>query len=171
MPQDVLKPGHLVFGETGHTVHEIAYEPALLGDISRVLMNNLIFIGNLHALMQWYKHVRRIFMQGNPYSEACYEGALSRIKLMIEERVGRLAEFAAMMPRSLELAGKKNAAALPERPFAQQAELAKRWPELEPVLGPDRNTNESKAERDGFLAALEKAKKGPLHGSHQDPAA
>jgi len=43
-------------------------------------------------------------MNRDAWSLACYEGALQRLREAVEERLKRLGELAAKMPRSIELA-------------------------------------------------------------------
>jgi len=106
-------------------------------DIRRTLHNNLIYIGNLWALHEWYRHVRARTMSGDPFLEACRQGAVRRIESGIEERIKRLSELAGKMLFSLECA-KRSAILTPEIKARQRA-LAGNWPEMEARLreGPD----------------------------------
>ncbi len=71
--------------------------------IRRILANNLNYIGNLIALRVWYTNVRIIFMQTNPFRQACHAGAIKALDALIEERLQRLDQLAGKMPQSLKL--------------------------------------------------------------------
>jgi len=120
--RDVLKQGRLVFGNRPHSSGEIDYDPAVYGDISRLLANNFIYIGNLIALYHWYKNVRVLFLK-NRYEQACHDGALQAVAAMIEERVERLSGLAK------NLARKKHC-----RPQELHARFIKQWPKTAPKL-------------------------------------
>ena len=132
-------------------------------DIHRTLYNNLIYIGNLWALRQWYRLVRISTMSGDMFLEACRLGAVARIESGIKERVKRLKELAEKMPYSLECARNGKSATLPPEMQARQQALATRWPEMKEHLlnGPDDSVGASM--RDEFL---NRWKKIPPGGSH-----
>lgn len=68
----------------------------------RVWKNNLLYIGNLHALREWYRHVRGLFMTG-VYSRFCWEGAVRLLDGALKERIKRLDEWVAKLKPSAEL--------------------------------------------------------------------
>ena len=108
-------------------------------NIHRILHNNLIYIGNLRALLQWYRLVRISAMSGDPFLEACRQGAIGRIESGIAERIKRLRELAEKMPFSLEYARSGKSAPLAPEMEALQRAFAEHWPEIEAGLlkGPD----------------------------------
>ncbi len=59
----------------------------------RVVHNNLVYIGNLLALDQWYRHVRFGFMTRTLEGARCHAGAIQRVDEALRERVERLAVF------------------------------------------------------------------------------
>ena len=133
------------------------------GNIHRILHNNLIYIGNLWALLQWYRHVRVRTMSGDPFLESCRSGAIRRIESGIDERIKRLKELAMKMPFSLECARNGKSAALHHEAEALQQAFAERWTEMEECLlkGPDDSVGA--AEREAFLNVWEKI---PTGGGH-----
>ena len=118
--------------------------------IRRIVRNNLIYIGSLHALAAWFRVARARFMLGDPFRAACHAGGLTRIAEGLDERIKRLGELAARMPRSVELARTDARCALPEPVLAEQESFASAWPLVREALragpGPD-------APPDGFAAA------------------
>lgn len=128
--------------------------------IQRILTNNLIYIGNIQALKLWYEVVRQRLMTGDPFSRACYEGALGQIDSVLEERIKRLKDLAGKMARSLELASRHGELSLPPELLAQQKALIDRWPELEAALRAGPAPNTGLRDRDAFLSTWEQIDAG-----------
>jgi hypothetical protein len=121
--------------------------------IRRIVNNNLIYIGNLRALKAWYLHVRKGFMSGEIYVQACWQGAVERLDEAITERIKRLGELAEKMPRSLEIAdSEKN---VPEEIRFQQESLMKGWPAMQKKLEEETSENIGAVARGIFLSELE----------------
>jgi UDP-N-acetylglucosamine/UDP-N-acetylgalactosamine diphosphorylase len=120
--------------------------------IDRIVRNNLIYIGNVQALIAWYGTVRRRLMQGDQFSQACLAGALARLNSVLEERIKRLAELAGKMPDSLAKARLEFGAELPEKPFGGQRAFAERWPEIERKLKDGPPPEIAARERAAFLS-------------------
>ncbi|MDP6849184.1 MAG: hypothetical protein QGI24_10405, partial [Kiritimatiellia bacterium] len=62
--RDVTTPGTLVFGQFARTTGKMPYQPGLYGSISRIVENNLVYIGNIVALREWYRSVRTPLLSG-----------------------------------------------------------------------------------------------------------
>jgi hypothetical protein len=121
--------------------------------IGRIVVNNLTYIGNIHALKLWYELVRRSRMTADPFSEACHSGALRRLDEVLDERTKRLRDLAGKMERSLEYATKDHGLAVKPEHRAQQEALRDRWPELEVILGNGPPADAGARQRDAFLTA------------------
>jgi bifunctional UDP-N-acetylglucosamine pyrophosphorylase/glucosamine-1-phosphate N-acetyltransferase len=128
--------------------------------IRRVVVNNLIYLGNLQALELWYVYVRKPVMMADRFSLACFEGALAQIEAMIDERIGRLGDLADKMARSLELARSEEGLSLPPPVEAQQKSLIDRWPEMESRLRTGPAPETGARDRDAFLSAWERISAG-----------
>jgi UDP-N-acetylglucosamine/UDP-N-acetylgalactosamine diphosphorylase len=124
--------------------------------IGRIVTNNLIYIGNTQALKLWYRLVRQRMMTADPFSRACYDGAMGRIDAVLDERIKRLADLSERMVRSLEFARVDISLALPPALAAQQQALIDRWPEMEPRLRADPVPETGSRERDAFLSSWER---------------
>lgn len=122
--RDRLEPGRLIYGQTGRGTASVPYEPDHYGQIGRILRNNLIYVGNLHALDAWYRHVRAPLMARDPWRALCREGAHRRLREGVAERTKRLEQLADKMPRSLELARARHGDALPASPYGLQRALS-----------------------------------------------
>jgi len=125
-------------------------------NIHRILYNNLIYIGNLWALLQWYRFVRARTMSGDPYNEACRAGAIVRIESGIDERIKRLKELADKMPFSLQCARSGKSAALPPEMEALQQSFADHWTEMEAGLLKGTDDSIGAAAREEFFNILDK---------------
>jgi len=123
--------------------------------IGRIVTNNLIYIGNIQALKLWYRLVRQRMMTADPFSQACYDGALEQIDAVLDERIKRLKDLSERMVRSLELARVDRSLALPPALAAQQQALVDRWPEMEPRLRAEPAPETGSRDRDAFLSTWE----------------
>ncbi|MCF7850006.1 MAG: hypothetical protein K9M45_14225, partial [Kiritimatiellales bacterium] len=88
--KDVLKPGqlHIPKNLAGATMD---YETGVYRGITRIVRNNLHYIGNIIPLSEWYLNVRKRFMNRDAFDAACYEGAVRNLDLVLAERIKRLA--------------------------------------------------------------------------------
>jgi len=129
------------------------FNPSLYFGIRRIVANNLLYIGNLHALRAWYRWVRARCMAADPYARACHAGALARIESGIRERILQLGGLARKLPRSLELAGSVDG--FPGECLRQQRSFLRQWPRLEDALRQDPPEDAAADSRDVFLKAWE----------------
>mgnify|MGYP007088140499 CR=1 FL=1 len=128
-----------------------AFAVGVYRGIQRIVINNLIYIGNLWALRAWYRQARNRTMSADIFSRACHAGALAQIEDGLTERIKRLKELADRMPLSLERARAETGEDLPPAIRAQQQALAHRWPEMEARLKAGPPTTDGAAHRDAFL--------------------
>jgi hypothetical protein len=131
--------------------------------ISRIVKNNLIYIGNLRALSAWYRHARIRAMSADIFRQACLIGALAQIEDGLKERVKRLKELAEKMPLSLERARAETGKELPPEVRLQQQALANKWPEMEGRLKSGPPADLGAANRDAFLKEWEHAELSSGH--------
>ena len=129
-----------------------AFQAGAYKSIARIVRNNLLYIGNLRALEQWYRHARRPLMNRDAWSLACYEGALARLRECLEERIKRLGELAAKLPRSVELARQSGSGAASW--IAEQEKFARQWPALEAALKHMPADDVGAVERSNVVGAL-----------------
>ena len=147
--RDILEENRLYLGKPSVGDGSLkSYSAQMYRSITRVVKNNLIYIGNIRALRRWYELVRKPWMSGDAISQACYEGAVARLDEVLDERVKRLGDLAGRMTKSVELAKKDQ---LPEPVLARQRELMERWPEMEGVLKRGPGPETGARERDAFL--------------------
>lgn len=151
--QDILTPHHLYQAPVPSSAAPRAFHAGAYRAIQRVVLNNLAYIGNLHALQQWYQFVRKDTMSKDTFALACWQGALTQVDRLLEERRQRLKELAEKMPHSLELARQEPRLALPPEVAAQQKRLVDGWPEMAGALQKGPGGEVGVEARDRFLAA------------------
>lgn len=161
--RDVLEPHQLVSPPALKGGRPRAFRVGAYKSIGRIVTNNLIYIGNLHALKLWYREVRAATMGGDPFTEACRRAALVLIDAALDERIKRLGELAGRMDRSLELARSDPALALPPAQEARQRAFRDSWPGTAERLAAGPDEAAGAADRDRFLAAWEKADRTKGH--------
>ena len=86
--KDQLKENHLVLGEKSRS-GSVPYSIGTYFNLKRIIRNNIIYLGNLYALRQWYIHIRSRFV-GNDFAPELLEGLESTINVGIEERLKQL---------------------------------------------------------------------------------
>ena len=89
--KDELRPDRLIFGGAGKSGN-IYYKPGAYRNVKRIFTNNLIYIGNLLALGEWYRVVRAQFIS-SVYPEPLHQGLRDRLDQAIDERIKRLNRF------------------------------------------------------------------------------
>jgi UDP-N-acetylglucosamine/UDP-N-acetylgalactosamine diphosphorylase len=75
----------------------LPFEPGRYGNLERIVLNNLIYIGNIRALKAWYRNVRVLFVR-DEFDEAAYNGALANLDLILNERFQRLEKLGSNVP-------------------------------------------------------------------------
>ena len=152
--QDVMEEGKLFFASPFKKGSRV-FVSGIYYNINRIIINNLIYIGNLWALKAWYQYIRFRTMSSDSYSKACHAGALVQIEEGLKERIKRLKELADKMPFSLKHALEKSDAGLPNGAQAQQRALIDRWPEIEEKLKAGPPESIGAVHRDSFLREWE----------------
>lgn len=135
--RDVLEPDQLVMAGNG-AAKCLRYDAAASPNLSRVVMNNMIYIGNLHATLLWYQRVRAPFFDADAMRRHLFDGAVLRLKGMIDERIKRLDELASRSDDSAS-----------QHPFNRA--LKEKWPAIAAELRARTGKDQSPALRDEFL--------------------
>jgi UDP-N-acetylglucosamine/UDP-N-acetylgalactosamine diphosphorylase len=151
--KDELRPGLLLF-DGGLKKGKIPFTAGLYRNVKRTVHNNLIYIGNLMALRQWYMKVRREFVGPN-FPDTLLAGLEQVIDRAVDERIGRLEGLSDRMPRSIKLytaaVGEDDASLL----LSQKKELHARWSEIETCFYEVKNAAGDTKLYDSFLRLLE----------------
>jgi bifunctional UDP-N-acetylglucosamine pyrophosphorylase/glucosamine-1-phosphate N-acetyltransferase len=62
--------------------------------LTRIVENNIIYLANLAALEEWYRHVRKGFLESGEFGALIFEGLLEKLTLARKERLKRLRAMA-----------------------------------------------------------------------------
>jgi len=151
---DVLESGKLVIENLPATVTR-HYDQACYGKIDRIVRNNLNYVGNIKALLAWYRNVRRSFTGTDSFSAACHQGALTVLLSIQKERVKRLGELAEKIKESVELLTAKGDPRSAEA-LRQQKLFLTKWNEIQSVLESELSSSPTHS---GFTLLQEQLKK------------
>jgi bifunctional UDP-N-acetylglucosamine pyrophosphorylase/glucosamine-1-phosphate N-acetyltransferase len=143
---------------------EKEFHPEFYAEVQRKVFNNLLYLGNLYALRQWYLHVRKPFFDGDRLDQKIFAGALEKIEGAIDERLSRLGAFAGKMEKSIRigervLKGKKKIL------LRQEKELQENWTRVEKSLRESTGEEGLQKKREGFLQSLHE---GRASGDYTD---
>lgn len=132
--KDELRPNRLIFGGAARGGN-VEFRPGRYSGTSRIIKNNLVYLGNLMALRHWYREIRELFV-GREFPGALLEGLLNTVHGAIEERMRRLRELSLKMEDGGESA------------------LATAWPVLEEALMRRRESVGDVRLRDAFKETM-----------------
>lgn len=99
--KDELRPNRLIFGGLKKE-GSIPYRAGVMQGETRILKNNIIYIANLFALMQWYTEIRSQFISAD-FTETLHTGLKDKLTVAIKERIARLEAY---YLRTIENGGK-----------------------------------------------------------------
>jgi len=98
--KDVTRPGRMCFEGAGKGGNA-PFVPGLYRGIKRIVANNSIYIGNLISLLQWYRHVRSLFIS-DIFPDALQAAVMAKLQLIIQERIQRFNQLIEKMPLSIQ---------------------------------------------------------------------
>jgi hypothetical protein len=153
--KDELRPGRLLYGGNLKAGNR-PYSPGRYRNEKRVVHNNIIYIANLIALSQWYRHVRSQFIS-EYFTEPLLVGLQEKLNRAISERINRLEALCDQIQISLEMETKKGGK--PESPspvLKQKQEWVTQWPRMKDLLNRGRSESGEASERDAFLVNVQK---------------
>ncbi len=150
--QDIVEGNRLFVGRAGGSGGIRPYTNGVYSGIDRLLTNNLLYLGNIRALLAWYRVARKPIMTGSPCQEACWAGAVENLELILHERVRRMTEMVAIMERALDQVGQGAGSALSSEVAAEYGSLVAAWPRMEAPLRQDVGEAVGTAAREAFLA-------------------
>ncbi len=96
--KDEPRPDRLIYGGASKAGN-IEFRPGLFAGTGRIIRNNLVYIGNLLALRQWYLGARSFFV-GDRFPEALIDGLVDTVEFGIAERIKRLQELGDKMAQA-----------------------------------------------------------------------
>jgi bifunctional UDP-N-acetylglucosamine pyrophosphorylase / glucosamine-1-phosphate N-acetyltransferase len=150
--QDIVEGNRLFVGRAGGSGGIRPYTNGVYTGIDRLLTNNLLYLGNIRALLAWYRVARKPIMTGSPCQEACWAGAVENLELILRARVRRMTEMVAIMDRALDQVGQRAGSTLSSEVAAEYGSLVAAWPRVEAPLRQDVGEAVGAAAREAFLA-------------------
>jgi UDP-N-acetylglucosamine/UDP-N-acetylgalactosamine diphosphorylase len=97
---DILEPDQLHISPSPDAGTR-SYETGVYRGIDRIVRNNLVYIGNIAALREWYRNVRCLFLRDR-FDQAVLDGGVKNLDRALSERIKRLGELAGKMERSIQ---------------------------------------------------------------------
>ena len=90
--KDELRPDRLIFEGLRKSGNTPFMPNSIYQSLKRIMVNNIIYIANLIALMQWYLHVRSKFISDN-FPDVLFDGLKEKLNMAIDERIRKLKDF------------------------------------------------------------------------------
>ncbi|MCS7280167.1 MAG: UDP-N-acetylglucosamine pyrophosphorylase [Desulfobacterota bacterium] len=90
--KDYLDENKLIMAKKGKD-QILDFRRSLYPDLKRIVANNVIYLSNLKALKEWYRHVRFEFLKKEEFGEWIYEGLIETVDISVKERLKRLNEL------------------------------------------------------------------------------
>jgi len=144
--KDELRPQRLIFNKPGKGGN-VAFTPGAYKGIKRIVTNNIIYIANLTALMQWYIYVRAQFISDD-FPKPLFIGLKEKLNMGIDERIKRFKDLCDKMPDTAD----DNPSSIVAR---QKHELYSMRTTLEESFGELRDSSGDQALRDVFLEKID----------------
>ena len=151
--KDELRPQRLIFDNAGKS-ENIVFTPGTYRRIKRIVINNIIYIANLTALMQWYIYVRTRFISDD-FPKPLFVGLKEKLKMAIDERIKRFKDLCDKMQdtaASDQYAANDKPSSIVER---QKHELYRMRIRLEESFVELRDNEGDQALRDFFLERID----------------
>lgn len=150
--KDQLQPGHLIF-ESIKKSGNIPFTFGIYPGIKKIVFNNIVYIGNLMALEQWYNHVRSQFIS-NDFPEPLLNALKEKLSMAVDERIGRLKTLSQKMPASIKVYQKFAKENASPQILKQKNELYNKWTEMEDHLSSLKNIEVEQNLKDMFMETI-----------------
>jgi UDP-N-acetylglucosamine/UDP-N-acetylgalactosamine diphosphorylase len=153
--KDELRPNRLLVGAAPRG-GSMPFAAGTYPNIKRVFNNNMTYIANLIALLQWHRFARARFLSTD-FPRELLDGLKGALRRGIDERIKRMREVARKMPTAIEIhkagAGERASASL----IRQKQALFDRWTAVEEMLADAASRGGDERLREDFLAGLDAA--------------
>ncbi|MFZ0447653.1 MAG: hypothetical protein WAL98_00295 [Desulfatiglandaceae bacterium] len=162
--KDLLREGAMVLAQS-IPKRTIPFHPGLYTGLPRLIDQNVLYLANLIAFHRWYLDIRSRFMRQGAMEKALLEGAVDVILMGVKERLKRLGEVAAHMPRSIEihksLSGRPSGDVTVER----KRKFLDQWPRLEKIFLEGLEDRGDADLKTSFMAAVDRGieRQGPRY--------
>ena len=150
--KDELRGGQLLF-DAGPKSGKMPFTPGRYHSLKRTVINNVVYIGNLLALQQWYQWARGEFV-GDAFSQALWIGLKQTLEIAVSERIYRLKCLSAKMARSMELHTQRSGENASPVLLTQHRELFSNWSNIKASFQQLKQFQGDVEKRDQFLNRL-----------------
>jgi hypothetical protein len=154
--RDILEEGLLYTGRAVAGGRSTKFRNGTYVGVGRLFRNNLHYLGNIRALQAWYRVARATLMAGDPYQEACCEGAVAKLETIINERFRRLGEVAEVLSESMSGREADPEVAVQAQAVEAYRRLCDEWPGLQAALASGTPDSPAMRERERFLSGWAK---------------
>jgi hypothetical protein len=123
--KDELRSDRLIMGAAGKG-GSFTFTPGRYRNDTKIITNNLIYIGNLNALRRWYGQVRSLFVSRS-FPQDLLQGLQDKVDMAIGERIHRLEAVILEKPendRNVKMS----------ESLKHRLQLSERWPEVRESL-------------------------------------
>lgn len=152
--KDELRPNRFMFGGALKTGN-LPVSTGIYRNIERVVLNNVIYIANLMALLQWYTHFRSR-MVSKDFPHALLEGLTATLNMAIDERIRQFKKLCEKMPEAMEAYKRKTGGPVSDLILRQKSDLFEQLSDLEARFQELRHIEGNLQHRDAFLETIEK---------------
>jgi hypothetical protein len=142
-----LRPGRLIASGIKRDIN-IPYISSDFSNVKKIAGANILYMGNLLALNQWYDHVRTAFFSSR-FPETLYAGLKQKLAMAIDERLKQLKAYCMNFES-------KSGNSDPSLNAKLILELKKCWDELEHYLQEAKKIKSYAQFSDPFFQGLEK---------------
>jgi UDP-N-acetylglucosamine/UDP-N-acetylgalactosamine diphosphorylase len=150
--KDELRPDRMLIQGAGKGGN-LPFVPGVYRGLKRIVLNNIIYIGNIVALNQWYRHVRSQFIS-DEFSPHLLKALVEKSQMVIDERIHRLEDLANKMPESMANQKNRLKKDAPSRTMVQQSELYERMVDIKSIFKSMSDDGGDIRVRDTFLESL-----------------
>ncbi len=153
---DSPEGGKLIHGNLESVLTEREFLAGYYGDVGRKIANNILYIANILALKEWYRHVRKPFFGIPDQGPALFEGALDKLDMAITERLNRFKALAEKMERSIKIAEEMARGDKGRQLIALKKKFTENWEKIEDCLTGKGEEDIACETRDAFCEIIKK---------------
>jgi len=147
--------GKLIHGKMESMYTEREFLAGYYADVGRKIENNILYIANLLALKEWYRHARRPFFALRDGGEALYDGAVDKIERALNERRSRFRVLAEKMEQSIVIAERLVQGDKRRKLIAHKKRFMENWSNIEDTLRGKGVEDIAADTRDTFCRSIE----------------
>ncbi len=153
---DSLEGGRLIHGKMESIFTEREFLTGYYGNVDRKIENNILYIANLLALKEWYRHIRKPFFDMRDQGPALYEGAMDKLDMALTERLNRFKALSEKMERSIGIDEGLAQGEKGRQRIAQKKKFMENWGKIEDCLTGKREEDIACEKRDAFCEIIKK---------------